>query len=213
MALNPLYAIGISMTQDPLRDEDLVLQAQRGDEAAFAELVHRHEHRVYTLALGMLHNPADAEDILQETFISALRGLQNFRGDASFATWLYRIAYNATLMKLRKASPAFSLDETFEGDENDLPRELADWSHDPVDAALNQETRAVMDQAVAALSAGARAVFIMRDVDGLSTEETATALGISVEAVKVRLHRARLALREYLAPYFSTRRSERKEVD
>jgi RNA polymerase sigma-70 factor (ECF subfamily) len=211
MALKPSHAIGISMTQDPSRDEDLVLQAQRGDEAAFTELVHRHEHRVYTLALGMLHNPADAEDILQETFISALRGLANFRGDASFATWLYRIAYNATLMKLRKASPAFSLDETVEGDENDLPRELADWSHDPVDAALNQETRAVMDQAIAALSPGARAVFIMRDVDGLSTEETAAALGISVEAVKVRLHRARLALREYLTPYFSTRPSEQRK--
>ncbi len=200
------------MTQDPSRDEDLVLQAQLGDEAAFAELVRRHEHRVYTLALGMLHNPADAEDILQETFISALRGLKNFRGDASFATWLYRIAYNATLMKLRKASPTLSLDETIEGDENDLPRELTDWSHDPIDAALHAETRAVMDAAIAALPAAARAVFIMRDVDGLSTEETAAALGISIEAVKVRLHRARLALREQLTPYFSTRRREQKEV-
>ncbi len=196
------------MTQDQSRDKDLVRQAQRGDEDAFAELVHRHEHRVYSLALGMLHNPADAEDVLQETFISALRGLSTFRGDASFATWLYRIAYNATLMKLRKESPAFSLDETIEGDENNMPRELTDWSHDPVDAALNAETRAVMDDAIAALPPAARAVFIMRDVDGLSTEETAAALGISVEAVKVRLHRARLALREHLAPYFGARHKE-----
>ncbi len=200
------------MTQDQSRDENLVLQAQRGDEAAFAELVHRHEHRVYTLALGMLHNPADAEDILQETFINALRGLKNFRGDATFATWLYRIAYNATLMKLRKASPTFSLDETIEGDENDMPRELTDWSNDPADAVLNDETRTVMDEAIAALSPAARAVFIMRDVDGLSTEETADALGISVEAVKVRLHRARLVLREHLQSYFGARPRVQKEV-
>ena len=200
------------MTQDQSRDEDLVLQVQRGDEAAFTDLVHRHEHRVYTLALGMLHNPADAEDILQETFINALRGLKSFRGDATFATWLYRIAYNATLMKLRKASPTFSLDETIEGDDSDMPRELTDWSHDPVDAVLNDETRAVMDEAIAALSPAARAVFIMRDVDGLSTEETAAALGITADAVKVRLHRARLALREHLQPYFGARSREQKEV-
>lgn len=212
MALKTGHAIRMSMTQDELRDDELVLQAQRGDEAAIAELVHRHEHRVYTLALGMLHNPADAEDILQETFINALRGLKNFRGDATFATWLYRIAYNATLMKLRKTSPTFSLDETIEGDDNDMPRELTDWSHDPVDAVLNQETRAVMDAAIAALPPAGRAVFIMRDVDGLSTEETAAALGITAAAVKVRLHRARLALREHLVPYFSARQRERKET-
>ena len=116
---------------DQPRDEDLVRQAQAGDETAFTELVHRHERHVYTLALRMLREPADAEDVLQETFISALRGLKHFRGDATFATWLYRIAYNATLMKLRRPPAPASLDAAIENDENAMPRELTDWSHDP----------------------------------------------------------------------------------
>src|SRR5512142_3125478 len=108
-------AMTIPAIQETLRDEDLVPHAQAGDEAAFTELVHRHESRVYTLALNMLRNPGDAEDVLQETFISALHGLKGFRGDSSFSTWLYRIAYNATLMKLRKPATAVSLDVALEG--------------------------------------------------------------------------------------------------
>ncbi len=192
------------MTQE-LSDEELVLQAQAGDETAFTELVRRHESRVYTLALKMLRNPADAEDVLQETFISALRGLGTFRAEASFATWLYRIAYNATLMKLRKPTAALSLDETVEGDENVMPRELMDWTHEPEAQVLNQETRETMQAAVDTLSAPLRSVFVLRDMDGLSTEETATVLGISIEAVKTRLHRARMILRNELADYYAAR--------
>jgi RNA polymerase sigma-70 factor (ECF subfamily) len=195
-------------TRQVRRDEDLVAQAQVGDEAAFAELVHRHESRVYTLALKMLRNPADAEDVLQETFISALRGLPQFRGDSTFATWLYRIAYNATLMKLRTSAPAVSLDETINGDESEMPRELTDWTHDPEGALLNQEAREEMQAAVDTLSPALRSVFVLRDVDGLSTEETAAVLGVSVQVVKTRLHRARMILRNQLSDYYRARREQ-----
>ncbi len=200
------------MPSDQPRDEDLVIQAQAGDEAAFTELVHRHEHRVYTLALRMLRNPADAEDALQETFISALSGLKNFRREATFATWLYRIAYNATLMRLRKLPAVASLDEVIENDEGAMPRELTDWSHDPEAALLNQETREAMDVAVAALPETLRSVFLLRDVDGLSTEEAAAVLNLSIEATKVRLHRARVVLRDKLSNYFGAPRVTEKEV-
>lgn len=191
-------------------DEDLVVLARAGDERAFTELVKRHESRVYTLALKMLRNPADAEDILQETFISALRGLANFRAEASFATWLYRIAYNATLMKLRKPAATVSLDETVAGDDAGMPRELMDWTHDPEAEVLNRETRRMMQKAVDTLSAPLRAVLVLRDMDGLSTEETAGVLGVSIEAVKTRLHRARMILRNELADYYTARQGARR---
>ncbi len=193
------------------RDADLVVQAQAGDAAAFTELVHRHEGRVYTLAFKMLHDPAAAEDVLQETFIGALRGLAQFRGEASFATWLYRIAYNATLMKLRQSIPTTSLDVAIEGDDREIPRELTDWSQDPENVLLNQEARQEMQAAVDRLSAPLRAVFVLRDVDGLSTEETAGVLGVSIPVVKTRLHRARMILRDELADYYRARRTEERE--
>ncbi len=199
----------ISVNQE-LRDEELVDRAQAGDEEAFTELVHRHESRVYTLALKMLRNPADAEDVLQETFISALRGLPQFRGDSTFATWLYRIAYNATLMKLRTSAPAISLDEAIDGDESEMPRELTDWTHDPENALLNQEARGEMQAAVDTLSPALRSVFVLRDVDGLSTEETAAVLQVSAQVVKTRLHRARLILRNRLSESYRTRRERER---
>ncbi len=191
-------------------DEELVAQAQAGDERAFAELVHHHESRVYTLALKMLPSSADADDVLQETFISAYRGLKNFRGESSFATWLYRIAYNATLMKLRTTHRSVSFDETLDGDDLEMPRELTDWTHDPEAELLNSETREVMQAAVDALSPALRSVFGLRDLDGLSTEETAEVLDVSKEVVKTRLHRARLFLREKLTEYFSARRDDER---
>ncbi len=201
----------LQATRAATREQDLVAQARAGDHAAFAELVHRHEGRVYTLASKMLHDPAAAEDVLQETFIGALRGLAQFRGEASFATWLYRIAYNATLMKLRQSVPTVSLDDAIEGEERDIPRELTDWSQDPEGVLLNQEARDEMQAAMDRLSAPLRAVFILRDVDGLSTEETAEVLGISVAAAKVRLHRARMILRNELAEYYRMQRAEERK--
>jgi RNA polymerase sigma-70 factor (ECF subfamily) len=188
-------------------DNDILLvrAAQRGDKHAFAQLVEKYEQRVYNLARKMMRNQQDAEDVLQETFISVFRHLDEFQGDAAFATWLYRIATNASLMKLRgRKTPPLSLDEPVESDDGDgaMPREIVDWSFTPEEALLSTEVRAQMDAAVEALPESMRAVFVLRDIEGLSVQETADVLGISVPNVKTRLHRARLILRENLSAYF-----------
>lgn len=193
----------------PLDDTELVHAAQRGDRRAFAQLVEKYAARVYNLARKMMRDPQDAEDVLQETFISVFRHLNDFQGDASFSTWLYRIATNAALMKLRaRKPPTFSLDESIESNGDALmPRELVDWGITPEEAVLNDEIRAQMDAAVAALPESLRAVFVLRDIEGLSVQETADVLGISVPNVKTRLHRARLLLREELSVYFKGRKT------
>ncbi len=190
-------------------DSELVHAAQRGDQRAFAQLVEKYEARVYNLARKMMREPQDAEDVLQETFISVFRHLNDFQGDSSFSTWLYRIATNAALMKLRaRKPPPLSLDEPFEsaGDEM-MPREIVEWGITAEEALLNEEVRAQMDAAVAALPESLRAVFVLRDIEGLSAQETADVLRISVPNVKTRLHRARLMLRESLSAYFKGRRT------
>ncbi len=182
----------------------LVQLAQHGDNHAFAQLVTNYESRVYNLARRMMRDPQDAEDVLQETFISVYRHLDDFHGDASFSTWLYRIATNASLMKLRsRKPPALSLDEPMESEQDEfMPREIVAWDVTPEEALLNSETRAQMQVAMNTLPETLRAVFVLRDVEGLSVQETADVLGISVPNVKTRLHRARLALRDQLAAYF-----------
>lgn len=184
-------------------DNELVRAAQTGDENAFPELVSRYENKVYRLALRMMREPQDAEDVLQETFINVFRHLDSFRGDAEFSTWIYRIATNASLMKLRAHKPIASLDEPMEADEDTLPRELVDWSATPEEMLLSHETRTQMDDALAHLPETLRTVFVLRDIEGLNVEETARVLDISQANVKTRLHRARLALRESLASYFA----------
>lgn len=185
----------------------LVQAAQQGDKRAFAQLVEKYEQRVYNLARKMMRDPQDAEDVLQETFISVYRNLGNFHGDSSFSTWLYRIATNASLMKLRaRKEPALSLDEPIESEDNDnLPREIVDWGITPEQALLNNETRGKMDTAITELPEMLRTVFVLRDIEGLSVQETADVLAISVPNVKTRLHRARLLLRESLSAYFKDR--------
>lgn len=188
-------------------DTTLVRAAQRGDKHAFAQLVAKYEQRVYNLARKMMRDQQDAEDVLQETFISVFRHLDEFQGDAAFATWLYRIATNASLMKLRgRKTPPLSLDEPVESDayagDGAMPREIVDWNFTPEEALLSTEVREQMDAAVAALPESMRAVFVLRDIEGLSVQETAEVLGISVPNVKTRLHRARLMLRENLSAYF-----------
>jgi len=199
-------------------DDDLALvqAAQRGDKHAFAQLVKKYEQRVYNLARKMVRDPQDAEDVLQETFISVYRHLNDFQGDAAFATWLYRIATNASLMKLRaRKGYAVSLDEPLEADdgENLMPREIVDWSITPEEAVLNSEVRAQMDVAVAALPETMRAVFVLRDIEGLSVQATAEVLGISVPNVKTRLHRARMMLRERLSSYFKAHPVQKESVE
>ena len=153
----------------------------------------------------MMGNPQEAEEVLQETFISAFRSLDRFEGRSQLGTWLYRIAYNASLMRLRKRQiPTSSIDEPLVGEEGEeLPRQLIDWSALPDDIALNNELHHVLDQAVEGLSPTLRSVFVLRDIEGLSTAEVAEALSLTETNVKVRLHRARLALREQLTAYFT----------
>jgi RNA polymerase sigma-70 factor (ECF subfamily) len=193
------------------KDSDLVRASQNGDKAAFSELVNRYESKVFHLGLKMLRNEQDAEDVLQETFVSVYRHLDDFRGDSEFSTWVYRIATNASLMKIRSRRPTDSLDEPVdvihtEGDASS-PHDLVDWSATPEEVLLNRETRSEMDAALSRLPATLRAVFVLRDIEGLSVAETARALNISEPNVKTRLHRARLALRDALVAYFVGRAS------
>ncbi len=180
---------------------------QSGDRAEFARFVEYFSPQIYRLALKMLHDPQDAEDALQETFIKSLRALPGFEGRSSLSTWLYRIALNEILMLLRKRKPeSISIDAEPEDDEQpSVPLQLADWCCLPEKELLNGESRAFLDAAIGQLSTALQAVFLLRDVQGLSVRETADALNISEAAVKTRLLRARLALRESLTHYYTER--------
>ena len=153
-----------------------------------------------------MKDPHEAEEVLQETFISAFKALPRFEGRSQLSTWLYRIGYNAALMRLRKRRlPTESLDEPVTTEEGDmLPRELVDWGSIPDELLLNQELRTVLDAALETLPESLRTVFVLRDIEGLSTAEAAEALGLTETNAKVRLHRARLALRERLTGLLCT---------
>ena len=196
------------MDRAVLIDNDaLVKQAKAGDLAAFEELVRRHERAVYSLARRMLQNEHDAEDVTQQTFLSALEHLEGFRGEASFSTWLLRIATHAALKVIRKRRglEITSLDAATEPQEEDRvahPEYIADWSATPEKLASRKETMRLIEEALAELDEKHRLVFVLRDVEGLSVKETADALGLSEANVKVRLLRARLQLRERLTRFF-----------
>lgn len=185
-------------------DAALVKKAQAGDESAFAKLVERHERSIFRLARHITENVEDAEDVLQETFLKAYEHLGEFRGDSKFYTWLVRIAVNQALMKLRrrKGDRAISLDETFDTGEETLVREIAVWAGDPEQLYSQEELRNILASAIDSLPPVFRTVFALRDIEELSTEETAQILNLSVPAVKSRLLRARLRLREKLTRYF-----------
>lgn len=188
-------------------DEQLVRKSQQDDERAFGELVSRYESKVYSLALKMLRNPEDAEDVLQDTFLRAYRGIKSFKGNSTFSTWIYRITANSALMRLRKRQlPTVSIDDA---DEREAPINIADWAPGPVEQMLNQETQAAMTEAIDALPPEFRQVFVLRDIEELSNAEVAEVLDISVAAVKSRLHRARLKVRNRLATYFTEPRTRR----
>lgn len=193
------------LMSDSNHDAELVARLQAGDQAAYAQLVDEQASRIYRLALRMMGNEADAEDVLQETFLSAFKAIDRFEARSSLSTWLYRIASNAALMRLRRKEPdQVSVDEPMERDDGDLiPRQLFDFCCLPEDDLLRDEAREEMARAVDELPATLRSVFVLRDIEGLSTEETANALDLSISAVKSRLMRARLKLRERLSKYFS----------
>ncbi len=184
-------------------DLPLVRRAREGDYAAFEALVSRYEGKVYALARRIVREEHDAEEVVQETFLSVVEHLPGFRGDASFRTWLLRIATNAALKLLRKKRglPMVSL-EGSGGQEDGTPLPhpefIAPWQESPADLAGRHEIRALLDAALETIDEKHRVVFVLRDVEELSTEETAVVLGISVANVKVRLMRARLMLRERL---------------
>jgi RNA polymerase sigma-70 factor (ECF subfamily) len=195
------------MPVSSLADADetiLVAQSREGDTAAFGELVRRYEGKIFRLAQHVTQNREDAEDVLQETFMKAYEHLDQFQGNSKFYTWIVRIAVNQALMKLRrrKTDKSVSLDETIDTGEDTMVREIAAWDEDPEQRFSRDELGGILDTAVKSLEPPYRSVFVLRDIDELSTEETAEALGLSVPAVKSRLLRARLQLREKLTRYF-----------
>ena len=185
-------------------DAELVARAKAGDLDAFEALTRRYEQRVYSLALRMLRQEEDAEDVTQQTFLSALENLAGFRGDASFATWLLRIASHAALkvIRKRKGLETVSLEEATEaGDDSGAvphPEYIADWRQSPEQLVERNEIRRLLDEALDKLDEKHRLVFLLRDVEGLSVKETAEATGLTEANTKVRLLRARLQLRELL---------------
>jgi len=195
-------------TLQALDDAELVRRAKAGKLPAFEALTARHEQRVYALALRMLHNEHDAEDVTQQTFLSALENLAGFREEARFSTWLLRIATHAALKVLRKRRglDVVSLDEATQPDPDTdhipHPEYIADWRESPERLVQNRETRRLIEEALAELDEKHRLVFLLRDVQGLSVRETAEVLGITEVNVKVRLLRARLQLRERLTRAF-----------
>ncbi len=186
-------------------DRGLVERIRRGDKSACAECIERHSAGVYRVALRLTGNEAEAEDVVQETFLSAFKAIDKFEGRSGLATWLYRIAHNAALMRLRRARPdQVSVDdEEVFGEGLPVPTQLHDWCCLPERDFESSEARVELERAIKDLPEKLRAVFVMRELEGLSTEETAEALDVSIDVVKVRLHRARLQLRERLAAYFT----------
>ncbi|HLE15129.1 MAG TPA: sigma-70 family RNA polymerase sigma factor [Anaerolineales bacterium] len=187
------------------RQEPLSLEALRlRDRAEFARMVEANSSLIYRLALKLLNDPQDAEDILQETFIKAYQHLPEFDGRSSLSTWLYRIATNEALMHLRRKQPETVSIEEPQADEGPLqePLQIVDWCCVPESELMSTEGRAELDRAVETLPPSLKVVFLLRDVAGLSTRETAEALELSEMAVKTRLSRARLRLREELSDYF-----------
>jgi RNA polymerase sigma-70 factor, ECF subfamily len=182
----------------------LVAKAREGDLAAFNELVNSYSRKIFRLAKHITQNEEDAEDVLQETFLKAFEHLGNFQGQSKFYTWIVRIAVNESLMKLRKrkSDRSVPLDEPMDTGEDTVVREIAVWDENPEQKYSREELGQILDEAVQGLRPAFRTVFVLRDIEELSTEETAEALGISVPAVKSRLLRARLQLREKLTRFF-----------
>lgn len=185
--------------------DDFDLEALRsGDRSEFARLVDAHYEMIYRLAIKMVNDAQDAEDILQETFIKAFRHLQGFDGRSSLSTWLYRIATNEALMFLRRSKPEqYSIDDSLETDDGEIvPVQIVDWCCLPEEELMSAEARLRLDQAVASLPTSLRVVFILRDIQRLSTREVSEVLNLSESAVKTRLSRARLRLRDELTDYY-----------
>ena len=193
------------MTDSIVDKEGFSLEALRsGDRAEFSRLVDAYSSKIFRLAVKMLNQQQDAEDVLQETFLKAYRGLKSFDGRSKLSTWLFRIATNEALMVLRRKQPDMvSIDEPIETEEGERePVQIVDWCCLPENELMSMESRHYLDTAVTKLPNSLRMVFLLRDIEDLSTQETADVLGLSETAVKTRLSRARMRLREELSSYF-----------
>lgn len=185
-------------------DLALVAEAKAGSYEAFEELVNRYENKIYRLGLNVTGNPEDAEDVLQEAFLKAFQHLGEFRADSRFYTWLVRIAVNEGLMKLRKrrSDRSVPMEDEIGDDGEPIPRELADWKPNPEQIFAQAEIERILRDAAQKLPATYRTVFLLRDMEDLSTAETASVLNLTEGTVKARLFRARLMLREELSRIF-----------
>jgi len=187
-------------------DQDLALvhACKNGDAAAFEQLVKRYDRKLFRIAQHITHNREDAQDVVQEAFLKVFRKLSQFRENSQFSTWLTRITVNESLMKLRKqhSSREVSIDEGFQSQDQMAVFELADWAPNPEQLYRGSELRNILRSTLQDLQPGLRVVFVLRDIEGLSTEQTAEVLEVTPVAVKARLWRARLQLRERLSKYF-----------
>jgi RNA polymerase sigma-70 factor (ECF subfamily) len=185
----------------------LVAAAKAGDSSAFSDLIRHYDRRVFRMAKQITQNDDDAEDVLQETFLKAYTHLDDFQGNSKFYTWVVRIAVNEALMKLRKrrSDRTVPLDDPIDTGEDEVVREIAVWDQNPEDTYSREELATILDDAVQSLKPAYRTVFILRDIEELSIEETAEALDLSISAVKSRLLRARLQLREKLTRLFKNK--------
>jgi len=200
----------IQKLNEPVSDELMLVRAAKaGDIGAFEELVRRYDRNVFRIAQHITQNREDAEDVVQDAFLKAYENLAGFQEQSKFYTWLVRIAVNEALMRLRRRRPErmVSLDEEVKTEEDTMPREVADWSPNPEQLYTQSELRDILTKTIQGLPSSFRTVFVLRDVEGLSTEETAEALELSIPAVKSRLLRARLQLRERLNKYFRKRKA------
>ena len=198
------------MTTTDISQEFSISALQDGDRVEFARLVDAYSTQIYRLALKMLGSEQDAEDVLQNTFLKALQAIANFEGRSSLSTWLYRIAVNEALMLLRKHKPTISVAIDYEDDDEELshPTQFTDWCCLPEKELLSDEAKVVLDEAIRRLPEKLRIVFLLRDIEGLSIRDTSETLDLTETAVKTRLLRARLNLREQLSAYYGERLPE-----
>ena len=191
-------------------DFDLIQAINSGQAEKFHDLVKRYEQKLYNFSLRMCRNPSDAEDMIQDTFLNVFKYLKNFRHETKFKNWLYKVAASTCIKKRRKSKFApdkeLSLDEFLPNDEAEKPDKVPEWAMLPLDKLLNEELSSVINKTILALPEKYRVVIVLRDIEGFSTAETAQILNLSPSNVKVRLHRARLYLRDKLKGYFKNDR-------
>lgn len=205
----PVYRIIAGVDKNEL-DRDILTRLRAGDMTACTDCIALHSDSLYRLALRLTNDEAEAEDVVQETFLSAFKSIRNFDGRASLGTWLFRITYNNALMRLRRHKPdTVEIDQPVYLEGEEVPRQLFDWCCLPEEDFMTAEAQAKIKMGINQLSEPLRIVFTLRDVEGLSTSEVAEILDLTESAVKVRLHRARLALREILSGYFTEWAKER----